>query len=261
MKLRKIKNLFIVTIVPVAAMLISSYFFAKLITINDNKLLAWLGITINIPDHLVTIVAFILVLIGEIFIMHKVINPEKEYRVNNNRYANWHYIWYLINYWLLGQKKINLKNIPIYNQFKIIIHGRFEIIDTKLDDALTKVEYELNNKGNIHSGSVNVIIADTYKICVSELPNDIKDNYSCIIQRKKADNLRCYSEELIQLAKTEIIKLKERELNIIWNTNPKTTKEIIESVFKTGGRDGYKLNIYQYNIEKKKWKKVITIKT
>lgn len=166
----------------------------------------------------------------------------KEHIFNRgNGYKNYPYWWYWICSKILGYMKCNLKYVPIYMQFKLVLRDTFEEYECgeyarKEDDKITvqKINCEQN------SDEINIMIADTYELSERQLPLLNKGNPTIIITRdNKNDYNRYDSPELVKTVVNVVRGLSKNFLvvNIFATTNPLNTKKIVQEAFKLGGRD------------------------
>ena len=243
--IRKIKE----NIVPICQLLllVIILFLPSWINVKD-KLITPLELKVsqNLLDYILffawengNIAIGLVLTIVNLFVMRKM-NKEHIYN-KGNEYKNYPYWWYWICSKILGYMKCNLKYVPIYMQFKLVLRDTFEEYECgeysrKEDDKITvqKINFGQN------SDEINIMIADTYELSESQLPLLKTGNPTIIIARdNKNDYNRYDSPELIKTVVNVVRGLSKKFLtvNVFATTNPLNTKKIVQEAFKLGGRD------------------------
>ena len=154
----------------------------------------------------------------------------------------------------MGYKKCNLRLVPIYLQFKLIIKGIFNeyICNDGIHEAYKnerEAEVHRENDSN-YTQKINLILADTYAIQKGQLPADVLNLTSIYVERyrSKNDNMRYSSDKFVRKVLNTVRQLPEvvTEINIFATLNPLNCYNIAKEVFSTGGRDHIKhLWVYQ----------------
>ena len=187
-----------------------------------------------------------------LYILINVIRKSNKEKVFNrkNFYHSKPYCWYWFCSKILGYEKCNLILVPIYTQFKLILRGTFE--EYPFDEGIfPKTKCKIKVKKiikNTDKKNVNLIIEDTYKIELKQIPIKLIKNNTIIIQRV-ANRIgeRVYSEKLIEKVIEEVRNLEENiTLNIFATTNPRHTYEIARKAIALGERSNIKhVNVFQ----------------
>lgn len=170
-----------------------------------------------------------------------------------NVYHNYPYIWYWIGNKILGYETCNLKLVPIYTQFKLILNdtfNRFNIGDDedypeKQNDHIS-VRKEYFDELSIE---INLILSDTYPIRENQLPVEKRLLPTIfIIRDNEHDCNRYFSEAFINKIVNQVRSLPRdvKRINIFATTNPKHNKCIVEQAFKLADRgDNKELFVFQ----------------
>lgn len=170
----------------------------------------------------------------------------KDYRFNKgNEYKNYPYFWYWICSKMLGYTECSLILVPIYMQFKLIIKDTFckyycGELDRKSDDAISVQKINFEDVSN----EVNIIIADTYPLEMSQIPREKRSKSTIVISRDNAvDHNRYDSPELVRKVTNEVrnLPIRVKNINIYATTNAYNTMKIAQNVFKLGGRSNLNL--------------------
>lgn len=199
------------------------------------------------PDNIVwqlairgrkSIGAILLILIALYFIR----KFNKDYVMNDKRvYHDYPYFWYYFCSKILGINKCNLVLVPIYMQFKLVIRATF--LEYPLDDQ----DYPVNNdelatkittfNGNDSIDEVNIVLEDTYKIDIQQLPKNKRSLETIKISRNNNDNSRHFSQQYIDAVINCVASLKNNtSVNVYATTNPMNTKYIAKRAFGSGDR-------------------------
>lgn len=242
---RKIKE----NIVPICQiiLLVIILFLPSWINVKDKLITPMeLKVSQNLLDYILffawesgNIAIGLVLTIVNLFVMRKI---NKEHVFNKgNEYKNYPYWWYWICSKILGYMKCNLKYVPIYMQFKLVLRDTFEEYECgeyprKEDDEITvqKINFEKN------SDEINIMIADTYELNERQLPLLKNGKPTIIITRNnKKDYNRYDSPELVKTVVNVVRGLSKNFLtvNVFATTNPLNTKKIVQEAFKLGGRD------------------------
>lgn len=180
------------------------------------------------------------------------VNKEAVINLDNNIYHKHAYLSYYICSKVLGYKKCRLKGVPIPIQVKLVVNGVFDnfIIDEGIHTAPEKDKAKVKLPKTFTS-TVNIIICDTYKATLEQLPGSVLQFSTVEIDRSSDDHMRYDSEELIKSVISTIRNLPKTvtELNVFMTTNPKNTYRIAKEAFAIAGRDRIK-HIYVFSQEK-----------
>lgn len=182
-----------------------------------------------------------------LFVLNQIRKTNKERLFNTkNVYHNYPYIWYWICAKVLGYAKCNLKLVPIYLQFKLVMNDTFAEYDVGTDDDYPIIENEEIKISKLNwnqvSQEINLVLADTYPITKSQLPVLKKTLSTIVIVRKRPDQARYYSPQFVAKIVDEMRKLPSNvtTVNVFATTNPKHTKQIAEDAFKLAERGNIK---------------------
>lgn len=162
-----------------------------------------------------------------------------------DEYKNYPYSWYWICAKVLGYTECNLILVPIYLQFKLVIRDTFPKyycgeLEKKDSDVIS---VERLNFSRV-SDELNMIIADTYPLQVSQIPRNKRLKPIIIISRDNVvDHNRYNSPELVGKVVNEVRNLPSsiRKVNIYATTNPHNTMKIAQNAFKLGERSSLDL--------------------
>ena len=159
-------------------------------------------------------------------------------------------LWYRFCSKVLGYGMCSLVRVPIATQFKLILDDTFdkydlgEIEEEDDEDAEIEVSPPPNTEGfpssSNQAGQVNLLISDTYSISSGLLPDDCRENAAVVVRRlaNEASFARRYSPKLVDGVTNVVRNLPQgSHVNVFATTNPRNTYEIVNKVFKTGGRD------------------------
>lgn len=168
-------------------------------------------------------------------------NKEKIFNTKNV-YHNYPYLWYWFCAKVLGYETCNLKLVPPYLQFKLVLNDTFPKYSVEENDDYPVIEDEEIEikKANFEqvSNEVNLVLADTYPIENQQLPS-IKRRLSTItINRVRPDVFRYYSPQFIAKIVDEVRNLPRNvtDVNVFPTTNPKHALKIARDVFKLAER-------------------------
>lgn len=182
-----------------------------------------------------------------LFVLNQIRKTNKEKVFNTkNVYHNYPYIWYWICAKVLGYTKCNLKLVPIYLQFELVMNDTFAEYDVGTDDDYPIIENEEIKIDKLNwnqvSQEINLVLEDTYPITKSQLPVLKKALSTIRIVRKRPDQARYYSPQFVAKIVDEIRKLPSNvnTVNVFATTNPKHTKQIAGDAFKLAERGNVK---------------------
>lgn len=173
-----------------------------------------------------------------------------------NYYHNYPLWWYRYCSLVLGIKSCNLVLVPIYMQFKLVINAVFS------DFPLIESDYPLvkeNSKSKVvwhnveqSEQEINVILEDTYKVDISQLPGSKRSLKTVKISRDEfIDGNRRYNPLFCEAVNSVIRSIPTIEVvNIFATTNPKHTIEIARKVFLQAKRGNVNA-LYIYNQDDK----------
>lgn len=182
-----------------------------------------------------------------LFVLSKIRKTNKEKLFNTkNVYHDYPYIWYWICAKILGYVKCNLKRVPIYLQFKLVLEDTFSEYDVGTEDDYPKIEneeIEIHKKNwNVDSHEINLVLSDTYPIKKNQLPAAKSILPTLVVIRKRPNKSRYYSPQFVSKIVDEVRNLPKTEtsVNIFATTNPKHTRQIVENAFKMAERGNVK---------------------
>jgi len=157
---------------------------------------------------------------------------------------------------ILGYKSISLVRMALALQYKVILKDTFETI---FADKHHKEELEITaviQNEDCVSDEVNLVLSDTYKVGVNQLPiNKLGLTTVCIDSKAETGN-RIYNPLFVKEIQNQTHYLSDRykRVNIYSHTNTHHNKEIIESCFNKGGRGEFQeVYVYQYSPQFKKF--------
>lgn len=182
-----------------------------------------------------------------LFVLSQIRKTNKEKLFNTkNVYHDYPYIWYWICAKILGYVKCNLKRVPIYLQFKLVLEDAFSEYDVGTEDDYPKIEneeIEIHKKNwNVDSHEINLVLSDTYPIKKNQLPAAKSILPTLVVIRKRPNKSRYYSPQFVSKIVDEVRNLPRTEtsVNIFATTNPKHTRQIVENAFKMAERGNVK---------------------
>lgn len=245
-KAKKILYPIIKVLIPLIIIIIFSIYLSSIFKITDYKgngfLLKFSEITFGHPRRVAFVILFVIQLS-----MVRYYNTKKEF-APTDLYGNYPIFIYNIAFYLLGFKIVNLKMKPIPLQFKLLHQKNFDFIDDT-EYSPDEFDYDVSYLGKLDSKAkqINIIIADTYIINENMIEKSILKNYTIKIDRMGQVGVRTNSKKLINILIKEIQKSKSKcgEFNLFLSTPASINRSIYQQVFQTGGRDKFKLNIYQ----------------
>ncbi|MFR5684675.1 MAG: hypothetical protein ACLUD1_11680 [Clostridia bacterium] len=193
-------------------------------------------------------------LILMLYLLLKIKGYNKEKMFNTqNVYHNYPYLWYCFCAKILGYKKCNLKLVPIFTQFKLVLNDTFPEYYVGTDEDYPVIENEhidIQKKNyNQVSEEVNLILADTYPIDIrQQIPINKRRLSTIIIERDRPDVSRYYSPQFVAKIVDEVRRLPSnvKDINVYATTNPKHTLKIARDAFKLAERGNIeKLVVFQ----------------
>lgn len=188
------------------------------------------------------IASFILLLIAWYYIRKA--NSDDEFIMNQQYvYHNYPYWWYCFCAKILNIKKCNLILVPTFMQFKLVIRSTFREYPLNEEDFPTIDGQESDVKVTIsntdkQNDEINIILEDTYKISISQLPSRKRSIRTIKISRNDGINVgRHFSQAYINTVINQIRKLDQKvTINIFSTTNPLNTIHIARRAFGLGNR-------------------------
>lgn len=169
-----------------------------------------------------------------------------------NRGALYHehgMLWYRFCSKVLGYSTCSLARVPVSTQFKLVLDDTFDKydfgeIEKEADNSEIEVFPPPGTEGfpspSNQARRVNLLVSDTYPISLEILPDDCRENTAVSVRRmaNKSSFARRYSPKLVDAVTDVVRRLPQGSgVNVFATTNPKNTYEIVNKVFKTGGRD------------------------
>lgn len=172
-------------------------------------------------------------------------NKEKIFNTKNV-YHDYPYLWYWICAKILGYTKCNLKLVPPYLQFKLVLNDTFQDYYVGADDDYPTIENEQVEIKKINfeevSTEVNLVLADTYPISSEQMPAGKRRLSTIVVNRKRPDVSRYYSPRFISTIVDEVRNLPENvtDINVFPTTNPRHALRIVRDTFKLADRGNIK---------------------
>lgn len=213
----------------------------------------------NIPNYIsnLSVITTIIVLFSIIFIAIRNLNKNRVF-LAGNIYGTNYYIFYKLAK-VLGFNKISLIRKPYYCMFKIIINDDFEELinldkeNEKLssDISIRVDESKFHNINNLRE--CNLIVSDTYKIQLEQLPIDKKDIDTIEIERIGHIGVRISSQDLVNEVRKAVIKIVNTgaNINLFLTTSTFNTYQIIRECFMQADRDKIELKVFQQDTSKR----------
>lgn len=180
-------------------------------------------------------------------VLFRIVRPLNKDKMFNKGvlYKNYPYWWYCLCAKILGYTKCNLVMVPINMQFKLVINDTFTTFYTGDVEEKKEDDIEVIRDGKIeNSDEINLIIADTYPIDKSQLPEVKKKLPTIKITRNNSiDHNRYKSDELVKNVVIEVgnLPVNSRKINIYATTNPENTMNIAKKAFSSGERSNLDL--------------------
>ncbi len=213
----------------------------------------------NIPNYIsnLSVITTIIVLFSIIFIAIRNLNKNRVF-LAGNIYGTNYYIFYKLAK-VLGFNKISLIRKPYYCMFKIIINDDFEELvnldkeNEKLssDISIRVDESKFHNINNLRE--CNLIVSDTYKIQLEQLPIDKKDIDTIEIERIGHNGVRISSQDLVNEVRKAVVKIVNTgaNINLFLTTSTFNTYQIIRECFMQADRDKIELEVFQQDTSKR----------
>lgn len=259
--------LIILIVLPIFLFILSiKYFYIS--EINLPFVTLALNTNANIPNYIsyIFVLTILFTFFGAIFIAIRKFNKDRIF-LNGDIYGINYYIFYKIAY-ILGFKKICLIRKPYYIIFKIVMDGKFELINLNeehpelSDDIDIKVdESDFHYINNLRE--CNLIVSDTYPINKSQLPASKKNIDTIVVSRIGNNSVRISSQELVNKTREEVVRIlyTGAKINLYMTTSTYNTFRIIEECFMQAQRDKLNIEIFQQDTkdsnkkfkEKGKW--------
>ena len=186
-----------------------------------------------------------IVLVFSVLLWIRKFNKEKIFNTKNV-YHNYPYLWYWFCAKILGYQTCNLKLVPPYLQFKLVLNDTFSIyyVGEEDDYAAIEDEYiEIKKEYFVQvSDEVNLVLADTYPIENQQLPIVKRSLSTITINRVRPDVSRYYSPQFIAKIVDEVRNLPRNvtDVNVFPTTNPRHTLKIARDAFKLAERGNIK---------------------
>ena len=259
--------LIILIVLPIFLFILSIKYFS-ISEINLPFVTLALNTNTTIPNYISHIFVFTILLaffVG-IFIAIRKFNKDRVF-LNGDIYGINYYIFYKIAY-LLGFRKICLMRKPYYIIFKIVMDGKFELInlneehsELSNDISITVDESDFHYINNLRE--CNLIISDTYPINKSQIPLTKQNIDTIIVSRIGNTSIRISSQKLVNKTREEIVKIlyTGAKINLYMTTSTYNTFRIIEEGFMQAKRGKLNIEIFQQDTkdinkkfkEKGKW--------
>ena len=244
----------LIFILPIIIFIFAIQYFS-ISEINLLFLTLEINENIDIPDYIGTlsVITTIIVLFSIIFIGLRSSNKNRVF-MSGNLYGTNYYIFYKLAK-ILGFNKISLMRKPYYIMFKIVMNNDFdELVNLNIEnEQLSKEvsikvdETKFHNINNIRE--CNLIISDTYKINLEQLPVDKQDIDTIIIERIGHEKLRVSSQELVNEVRKAVSKIINTgaKINLFMTTSTYNTYKFITECFMQADRDKMDVEIFQQN--------------
>lgn len=185
-----------------------------------------------------------IIIIWEFLIIYFFIRVMNKFFLLNrsNVYHDYCYQWYWICSKILGIKKCNFVNIPIYMQMKLVIN---QVFDTPVlfEEDYPKVEEPAvverkNQMSRDKTQECNLILEDTYQISYKQIPKEKQSLYTIKVSRYNPQiSGRHYSQSFVQKIMDVVNKLdKDTTINLYATTNPQNTLHIARCAFTMANR-------------------------
>ena len=207
----------------------------------------------EIPDYIsnLSVITTIIVLFSIIFIAIRNSNKNRVF-LSGNIYGTNYYIFYKFAK-VVGFNKISLTRKPYYCMFKIIMNNDFEELvnldkenDNLSSDISIRVdESKFHNINNLRE--CNLIVSDTYKIKLEQLPIDKQEIDTIEIERIGHNGIRISSQDLVNEVRKAVIKIiaTGAKINLFLTTSTFNTYQIVRECFMQADRDEIELEIFQ----------------
>ena len=192
---------------------------------------------------------FIIVVLFFIYLWIRKYNKKNEVLKQNLSVIVWHsYFGYWICRYLLNYQVVSLTRVPIPVQFNLVWRGifkKYEYMDGV--DEMGRGEDTINVRvinSESKSPSINLLLIDTYSLDSDSIIDLSKSRLrTIVIERVSEKGVRYYSHDFVAKISNIIHSLPQSidEVNIFATVNSAHVYNIVNNVFKTGGRDGIKV--------------------
>lgn len=182
-----------------------------------------------------------------IFLSFRLRNKEKFFNTGSD-YFDYHWAYFVIASRILGYKKVTLVRVPLYLQFKLLFKDIFDLTYSDTHPEENDIPRVDTSHTEIASNEINLVLSDTYKINLDDLPFEKKGLPTVLIERTNGlSGVRTYNQKFVDVIReqTNKYRLQYERVNIFATTNTQHTKEMVLQCFKNGGRTGFK-KIYVY---------------
>lgn len=208
---------------------------------------------IEIPNYVsyLSVLTTILVLFSVIFLALRNFNKNRVF-IEGNIYGTNNYVWYKLAK-ILGFNKISLIRKPYYIMFKIVMDNKFsELVNLEKENEELSSDISINvDESKFHNinnlRECNLIVSDTYKINLEQLPVDKRDIDTIVIDRIGHEKIRISSQELVNEVRKAVIKIMNTgaKINLFMTTSTFNTYKIITECFMQAERDKLEVDIFQ----------------
>ena len=140
------------------------------------------------------------------------------------------------------------------NDFEELVNLDIENEQLVSDISIKTDESNFHNINNLRE--CNLIISDTYKINIEQLPIDKQDIDTIAIERIGHEKIRVSSQELVNEVRKAVIKIMNTgaKINLFMTTSTFNTYKIITECFMQADRDKMEVEIFQQDTTDKKKK-------
>lgn len=255
--------LMLVIVLPIVIFVLAITYFS-ISEINLPFITLQINTDMEIPSCISNIFVFaiLITLFSLIFITLRNFNKNRIF-LSGNIYGPNYYIFYKMARFM-GFTKISLIRKPYFITFKMILNEDFDELvnlnkeNEQLSSSINiKVdESRFHNINNLRE--CNLVISDTYKIELNQLPENKQDIDTIVIERIGQNGIRISSQELVNEVRKAVIKIMHTgaKINMFMTTSTYNTYEIINQCFKQAERDKMEVEIFQQdtNDKNKKFK-------
>lgn len=260
------KYIFLNVIIPIILIfvlpVIIFIFAIQYFSISEiNLLFTTLQINENtdIPSYISNLSVFtmLIVLFSILFLALRKFNKNRVF-LSGNIYGTNCYIFYKLAKFL-GFHKISLIRKPYYIIFKIVLNDDFEELvnlNRENEQLSPKISIKVDESGfhNINNlRECNLIVSDTYKIMLEQLPINKQNIDTISVERIGYEGIRISSQELVNEVRKSVIKIINTgaKINLFMTTSTLNTYQIIKDCFMQADRDKFELEIFQQNTNEK----------
>lgn len=159
-------------------------------------------------------------------------------------------------YHLLGVRKCQLTRVPIPMQFRIILQGPFSsyIYKDGIQEVYPNNEVTINCIGqtSVQDCEMNLVLSDTYPIDLEKQCPKALNRKTLSISRFHGNFTRIHDRKFVECVLNKVRRLPSsvKVVHVFATLNPWNTYEIVNEVFKTGGRDSIEcLYVYYQSSE------------